>query len=401
MQTTWPLVPLGRVLKQRKEVPSEGELARGDIHVVSKIGFNDGLIYLRADAETKTDMILVRPGDLVVSGINAAKGAIAIYGATNTLPIAATIHYASYIPDRKLVDVHYLWWLLRSRTFRDILLEYVPGGIKTELRSQRLLPVPVPLPPLAEQQRIVARIDALASRIEDARRLRREAEEETQSLLQRSMEQRIDGGGWPVEELGGLLADNPRNGLGPQAVVQEGGRAMLRINAVSSSPTRFVDESAYKLVDVPEAIASGYTLVHDDVLIVRYNGDMHRVAKAAIYKQASVARPVIYPDKLMRLRPNCTRLDPDYLVYAMSSPMVRSQIEELGKTTAGQIGISGGNAKAFRIAVPPVPEQHCIVAYLDGLQAKVDALKRLQEETRQELAALLPSVLDRAFKGEL
>ena len=48
-----------------------------------------------------------------------------------------------------------------------------------------------------------------------------------------------------------------------------------------------------------------------------------------------------------------------------------------------------------------LPEQHSIVAYLDNLQAKVEALKRLQAETATELDALLPSILDKAFKGEL
>ena len=48
-----------------------------------------------------------------------------------------------------------------------------------------------------------------------------------------------------------------------------------------------------------------------------------------------------------------------------------------------------------------VQEQRRIVAYLDGLQAKVDRLKALQAQTRAELDALLPSILDRAFKGEL
>jgi type I restriction enzyme, S subunit len=42
-----------------------------------------------------------------------------------------------------------------------------------------------------------------------------------------------------------------------------------------------------------------------------------------------------------------------------------------------------------------------MVAYLDGLQAKVDRLKALQAQTRAELDALLPSILDRAFKGDL
>ena len=42
-----------------------------------------------------------------------------------------------------------------------------------------------------------------------------------------------------------------------------------------------------------------------------------------------------------------------------------------------------------------------IVTGLDALQAEVDALKRLQSETAAELDALLPAILDRAFKGEL
>jgi len=46
-------------------------------------------------------------------------------------------------------------------------------------------------------------------------------------------------------------------------------------------------------------------------------------------------------------------------------------------------------------------KQRRIVTHLNGLQAKVDALKRLQAETAAELNAMLPSVLDKAFKGEL
>jgi len=55
----------------------------------------------------------------------------------------------------------------------------------------------------------------------------------------------------------------------------------------------------------------------------------------------------------------------------------------------------------------PLDEQRRIVAYLDGLppigdrQAKVNALRELQSQSQEELDALLPSVLDRAFRGEL
>ena len=175
---------------------------------------------------------------------------------------------------------------------------------------------------------------------------------------------------------------------------------MLRINAVSSAPSRFVDLTAAKQIEVSDKEAEPFELRHDDVFIVRYNGDINRVAKPAIYKMSGACR-VVFPDKLMRLRLLPNRMLPDFLVFALNVRSVREQIEELGKTTAGNIGISGANAKSFVVPVPPLPEQRRIVAELDALQAQVDALKRLQAETAVELDALLPAILDRAFKGDL
>lgn len=56
--------------------------------------------------------------------------------------------------------------------------------------------------------------------------------------------------------------------------------------------------------------------------------------------------------------------------------------------------------REFPMPAPPLPEQRRIVAYLDGLLANVDTLKKLQAETAAELDALLPSILDKAFNGE-
>lgn len=63
--------------------------------------------------------------------------------------------------------------------------------------------------------------------------------------------------------------------------------------------------------------------------------------------------------------------------------------------------ISQPKLEAMPIPTLPLPEQRRIVAYLDGLQAKVDALRHLQAETQRELDALMPAVLARAFAGEL
>ena len=75
------------------------------------------------------------------------------------------------------------------------------------------------------------------------------------------------------------------------------------------------------------------------------------------------------------------------------SPNLFSQVE-------GSAQPSVNASKVLGTALP-LPEQCRIVADLDALQLKVDALKRLQAETAAELDALLPAILDRAFKGEL
>jgi type I restriction enzyme S subunit len=57
--------------------------------------------------------------------------------------------------------------------------------------------------------------------------------------------------------------------------------------------------------------------------------------------------------------------------------------------------------RQFVIPFPPVEEQRRMSECLDDVQGKVDKIKALQRKTATELEALLPSILDKAFKGEL
>jgi type I restriction enzyme S subunit len=75
--------------------------------------------------------------------------------------------------------------------------------------------------------------------------------------------------------------------------------------------------------------------------------------------------------------------------------------DALSRGTSGKNRIKPELFLTIEIPLPSLEEQRRIAAYLDDLQAKVDALKKLQAETATELDALLPSILDKAFKGEL
>lgn len=399
MSEAWPMVRFGEVLTERQEVPSTDALANGDIRIVAKIGFNDGKIQLRSGSETKTGMILVRPGDLLISGINAAKGAIAIYGEENTEPIAATIHYGAYMPNKARVNVKYLWWLLRSGTFRDLLYTYVPGGIKTELKAKRLLPIPVPLPSIEEQRRIVARIDELASKIQNAHNLREQAAKETEALVNNQLRVAFSSfaNRHGTASLGDLII---KAGYGSSEKCDseriEGAVPVLRIPNVVSEQITLAD---LKYAHLSARDQERLILSKGDILVVRTNGSLDLVGRSAVVDD--LPEPMAFASYMIRLRFDQERILPEYAQRTLQHLRMAGQLVDLARTTAGQYNVSLGRLRSARIPVPTLSEQHGIVGKLDTLLAEVEVLNHLQAETIIKLDALLPSILDKAFKGEL
>jgi type I restriction enzyme S subunit len=123
---------------------------------------------------------------------------------------------------------------------------------------------------------------------------------------------------------------------------------------------------------------------------------------------ASIGRVACAPDEIAEANVNqhvaiirpTEELEARYLMYWLSQPAIQEFINGEQKGATRQ-GFTKTQIQAFEIPMPPLPEQRRIVAELDALQAEVDALKRLQAETATELDALLPSILDKAFKGKL
>lgn len=392
----WPEVGLGDILTERTETPDPGEIETGAIPIIAKITFSKGTIELRDDTKTRTKMILICPGDLVVSGINAAKGAIAIYNEEEGSPIAATIHYAAYVPDKSRVDVRYLWWLLRSETFRDILKRNLPGGVKTELKAKRLLPIQVPLPPLDEQRRIVARIEELATLIEEARGLRVKAREEAEALAAAAVVELFttqQDNDWADYRLGDLVTEF-RYGTSEKAHVEPSGIPILRMGNIQDGRLDLTDLKYLYLADRDR---EKLVLQLGDVLVNRTNRP-ELVGKCAVFEEKDEYTLASY---LIRLRLDLTKAVPQLVAAYINSPIGRAYMFSHRKQMTGQANVNTKTLKAMPISLPPVEEQRGIVAYLDGLQAQVDELTALQDATQTQLDALLPSVLDRAFQGEL
>jgi type I restriction enzyme S subunit len=142
------MTELSSFLRERKGRISHEDANKLGLKRIKKIDFS-GNIHLDSVTDTKTDMILVKGGDLVISGINASKGAIAVYSEDEEA--LATIHYSSYEFDSDSISIEFLIWFFKSPEFINLLKTQVSGGIKTELKPKDILPLKIRLPSLSEQ----------------------------------------------------------------------------------------------------------------------------------------------------------------------------------------------------------------------------------------------------------
>lgn len=377
----WPLVQLGEVLKVRREVPDHNDLIFGKMKIVSKISFESGVIELRQDGNTKTSMIQIMPGDLVLSGINAAKGAIAIYDCNNKDPIAATIHYSSYSVKANKVDTKFLWWYFRSNTFREILEIELPNGIKTELKASRLLALSIPLPPLAEQQRIVARIEALSSQIARAKQLQQEIATEAEGLCLSLISKDREATQVPMSEL--LELKRPDVEVRPDEIYQFAGVYSFG-RGVFKGVKRLGMEFSYTHLS---------TLKTNDFVypkLMAWEGAMAIVPPEYDGYVVSTEFPVF------RVKEN--RVLPETLATYFKNPAIWPKIS--GVSTGTNVRRRRLNPKEFlryNFTLPSMQTQ----VQLREIRVKVACIINDQLGLVRNLESLMPSILAKAFKGEL
>lgn len=145
---TWKTVLLKDLLFERKNRFKPSDEAIANYRRVDKIDFS-GKIHL-SDKSSNTDMILVKKGDLLISGINVHKGALAVYEGNED--VVATIHYSSYQFNERKISINFLKAFLKSQNFLEALKQQVPGGIKTEIKPKHLLPLKISIPDTVEEQ---------------------------------------------------------------------------------------------------------------------------------------------------------------------------------------------------------------------------------------------------------
>lgn len=136
-----------------------------------------------------------------------------------------------------------------------------------------------------------------------------------------------------------------------------------------------------------------------DLLFTRYNGSRNLVGVCAVVPQ--IEEEIVHPDKLIRARLVPIVATPSFLAIAANVGFSRKYVEQRIRTTAGQAGISGGDVKGLPIPLPSLEEQATIVEFVEDQLSVIDHLDSDLEAKLASAAALRQSILKAAFEGKL
>jgi type I restriction enzyme, S subunit len=291
----------------------------------------------------------------------------------------------------------YFDYLTKTPLFLEFCIRASEGTTNRRyLQEDSFLKQDIRLPPISEQRRIVGRIEELAAKINEVRGLRQESIEQSEGLIcnyagqvfadwAKSYSSRKFGSFSPH------VTSGPRNWA---KHYETSGQRFYRAQDIGAKGNVLEDAKVF-ITPPPGEQGRSARLQRGDIMLVITGATVGRVA---IFREG--LEPGFVSQHVAICRLPGDEVEPEFVLWGLRTPFGQEQM--LGQRYGqGKPGLNLSNIRNLSLPFPPLSEQRRTVAELDALQMQVNALKKLQSETAAELDAVLPSVLDKAFRGDL
>jgi type I restriction enzyme S subunit len=351
------------------------------------------------------------------------------------------------------LDRRFLAWWLLSPQILDFVVTRQTGVKMPRLRSGDLRRMPIPLAPLPEQQRIVAKIEAL---FRESRRAR-EALDRVSALIARFRESVLaaafrgdlterDPDDEPASALLGCMQAERRRrweedlraqGKDPQRYKYDepappdtsdlpelpegwvwtnvsqigdviGGltkNAKRRTYALRLPYLRVANVYANELrlddvqdIGIKDTEIDRVLLQSGDLLVVEGNGSIEQIGRVALWDGS--IETCVHQNHIIKVRFEPTDLG-EHVLFWLLSASGREQIVRVASSTSGLYTLSLSKVSSLPVPLAPLAEQRRIVARIEALFAQANAVEAAVAAARLRLDRLDQAILARAFRGEL
>lgn len=335
-------------------------------------------------------ILLAGNGD--INNINRYNGKFEAYQRTYVVKISEPLCF------------DYIFYWFKYRWF-DFNKGKMFGTAIPYIRLGNLQEFPTPIPPLAEQQRIVVRIESLFSKLDEAKEKAQAVVDSFRTRKAAILHKAFTGeltAKWR-EEHGVRMDSWEKKSVGELCISLKYGTAkksdasgnvvVLRMGNLQQGEIDWSDLAYSKDPDDIEK----YKLYPGDVLFNRTNSAA-LVGKTAIYRGE---HPAIYAGYLIKLDYDHDKIIGNYLNYALNTLDAKKYCNSVKTDGVNQSNINAKKIGAYSFNVPSIPEQEKIVSVIQKLLSKEQQAKEAAEAVLDQIDLMKKSILACAFHGEL
>lgn len=417
-------------------VETKDQDPNGDVRLIQLADVGDGSYrnrssrFLTRGKAHELGCTFLRPGDVLIARMPDPLGRACIFPGDSKTSVTV-VDVCVVRPGSEAVNPRWLMYTLNAPQSRNAMAALEKGTTRKRVSRGNLARIPMPVPPLAEQERIVAAIEEQFSRLDDGvvglERIQHKLKLMRSALLRAAVngdlsaawrascssavidERAIGVGspsigrgpltplpvGWRWADLGDLIADGPQNGLYLPASRYGRGTPILRINDFQNDWTQ--RRNALKLVEGRPGDVDAFSLRIGDLVINRVNSMSH-LGKSTVVPRDLVG--VLFESNMMRLR-LCTGVMSEYIALYLRSDVGRSALVANAKQAVNQASINQRDVRLTRVAVPPSDEQREIVALYDAASSSLAEIADAVLVASKRVGKLRHCILAAAFSGKL
>ncbi|MDF1639034.1 restriction endonuclease subunit S [Alcanivorax jadensis] len=327
------------------------------------------------------------------------------YVAISAAPMATNQGFKSLVPQQGIFNEFVYYYLKSSKQLAE---KRASGTTFLELSGKSFGLLQIPVPPTNEQKRIVAKIEELFSDLGNGIAALKTAREQLkvyrEAVLKHAFEGKLTAkwrkdncvpeNSWQNATVKDLALLGPSNGRSVKD--RAGGFPVLRLTALKNGK---IDLNEFKEGAWDKDEAKNHIVNDGDFLFSRGNGSKHLVGRGGLVTNPTL--DVAFPDTIMRIGLDKSKVTPSYFSYVWESRLIRTQIESSARTTAGIYKINQQHVKRFTLSLPSIAEQNVVTNIIEEKLSVVDAQLVELEQQLSKAEALRQSILKKAFSGHL
>src|SRR5690606_3909959 len=379
---------------KKPKVLSE-EYFEGSVPYMDIQGLEKNIVSFYADSESakyfkNNDVVIVWDGSRSGLILKPRSGAIG-----STLGALSPYGYKS----------EYLYYFLLSQY--EVINSKARGVGIPHVDPTYLWSLQLPLPPLAEQERIVAKLDKLFAQHEKIKAALDRIPQLLKNFRQQVLSQAVTGKlteqwregkdleAWRsmrISELGELISGFAFK----SSDFNDAGIQLIRMGNLYNNKLDLSRSPIFLPKDYEAKLIERYSTQKGDILLSLTGTKYKRDYGFAI--EINTNEKLLINQRILCIRPS---INSKYLLYLLRDNIFRDQFFalETGGVNQGNVGVT--NLAKIALEIPSVQEQQEIVHRVENLFAKADTIESRYQTLKAKIDSLPQAILNKAFKGEL